>query len=87
MALLTSMKLFGMESDSIAETFKPEFYKLVSGTLSLPINLPGTNYLNAFQVQWFAFGLPQFSSCSYKFFTPLLIYFSLNTSSGKKENY
>ncbi|KAI5678868.1 hypothetical protein M9H77_09818 [Catharanthus roseus] len=37
------------ESDSIYQSFKAEFDKLVVGTLSLPINLPGTNYHRGFQ--------------------------------------
>lgn len=28
----------------------PEFFKLVSGTLALPIDLPGTNYRQGLQV-------------------------------------
>nr|DAD36679.1 TPA_asm: hypothetical protein HUJ06_007320 [Nelumbo nucifera] len=50
MALLSSLnQIAGTESSLIAEAFKPEFYKLVLGTLSLPINLPGTNYRCRFQ--------------------------------------
>ncbi|GLT61972.1 hypothetical protein SLA2020_346420 [Shorea laevis] len=45
MALLSSLKqIAGIESTSIAQQLIPEFFKLVIGTLSLPINLPGTNY-------------------------------------------
>ncbi|GKU97413.1 hypothetical protein SLEP1_g10562 [Rubroshorea leprosula] len=45
MALLSSLKqIAGIESSSIAQQLIPEFFKLVIGTLSLPINLPGTNY-------------------------------------------
>nr|DAD35090.1 TPA_asm: hypothetical protein HUJ06_005730 [Nelumbo nucifera] len=47
MALLVSlMQIVGHESNLIVEAFKSEFYKLVLGTLSLPISLPGTNYSN-----------------------------------------
>ncbi|XP_010257975.2 PREDICTED: cytochrome P450 85A1-like [Nelumbo nucifera] len=52
MALLSSLnQIAGTESSLIAEGFKPEFYKLVLGTLSLPINLPGTNYRRGFQAR------------------------------------
>ncbi|XP_077216035.1 cytochrome P450 85A1-like isoform X2 [Tasmannia lanceolata] len=44
-------ELAGIESGSLSETFKPEFYKLVLGTLSLPIDLPGTNYHRGFQAR------------------------------------
>ncbi|XP_019054880.1 PREDICTED: uncharacterized protein LOC104604531 [Nelumbo nucifera] len=51
MALLSLLnQIAGTESSLIVEAFKPEFYKLVLGTLSLPINLPGTNYKRGFQV-------------------------------------
>ncbi|BFG26486.1 hypothetical protein CerSpe_127600 [Prunus speciosa] len=50
MALLSSLKqIAGIESSSISEAFKTEFFKLVLGTLSLPIDLPGTNYRRGFQ--------------------------------------
>ncbi|PIA39005.1 hypothetical protein AQUCO_02700290v1 [Aquilegia coerulea] len=42
MALSSTLKQIGIESYSAA--LKPEFYKLVQGTISLPIDLPGTNY-------------------------------------------
>ncbi|KAF1869897.1 hypothetical protein Lal_00017474 [Lupinus albus] len=45
MAFLSSLKqIAGMESSSIYKSFMREFFKLVLGTLSLPINLPGTSY-------------------------------------------
>ncbi|KAK0573451.1 hypothetical protein LWI29_008188 [Acer saccharum] len=45
MALLTSFKpMVKVESNQIYETFKTEFDKLVVGTLSLPINILGSNY-------------------------------------------
>lgn len=45
MALLSSLKqIAGIESGSYAQTFMQEFFKLVLGTLSLPIDLPGTSY-------------------------------------------
>ncbi|ONI18968.1 hypothetical protein PRUPE_3G250000 [Prunus persica] len=51
MALLSSLKqIAGIESSSIScKPFKTEFFKLVLGTLSLPIDLPGTNYRRGFQ--------------------------------------
>ncbi|RWR73846.1 brassinosteroid-6-oxidase [Cinnamomum micranthum f. kanehirae] len=51
MALLSSLKQIGIESNTISEFFIPEFYKLVLGTLSLPIDLPGTNYRRAIQAR------------------------------------
>jgi brassinosteroid-6-oxidase 2 len=51
MAFLSSLKqIAGMETSSISQPFMTEFFKLVIGTLSLPINLPGTNYHNGLQV-------------------------------------
>jgi len=51
MAFLSSLKqIAGMESSSISQPFMTEFFKLVLGTLSLPINLPGTNYRRGLQV-------------------------------------
>ncbi|XP_044468876.1 cytochrome P450 85A-like [Mangifera indica] len=45
MALLSSLKqIASVESSLISQKFMPEFFKLVLGTLSLPIDLPGTNY-------------------------------------------
>ncbi|GFZ19028.1 brassinosteroid-6-oxidase 1 [Actinidia rufa] len=50
MAILSSLnQIAGTESDSMSQEFMPEFFKLVLGTLSLPINLPGTNYHQGFQ--------------------------------------
>ena len=51
MAFLSSLKqIAGMESGSLSDSFMAEFFKLVLGTLSLPIDLPGTNYHSGFQV-------------------------------------
>lgn len=45
MAFLSSLRqIASVESISISQEFMPEFFKLVLGTLSLPINLPNTNY-------------------------------------------
>ncbi|KDP24291.1 hypothetical protein JCGZ_25587 [Jatropha curcas] len=52
MALLSSLKqIAGSDSSSINQAFMPEFFKLVLGTLSLPIDLPGTNYRRGFQAR------------------------------------
>ncbi|KAI5665752.1 hypothetical protein M9H77_15605 [Catharanthus roseus] len=52
MAFLSSLKqIAGSESGSIAQEFMPEFFKLVLGTLSLPINFPNTNYRRGFQAR------------------------------------
>jgi len=56
MALLSSLKqIAGIESCSISQPFMAEFFKLVLGTLSLPIDLPGTNYRRGFQVNCLVF--------------------------------
>ncbi|KAH9707939.1 cytochrome P450 85A1 [Citrus sinensis] len=50
MALFISFKqIVEIESSQLYETFKPEFDKLMVGTLSLPVNIPGTNYHRGFQ--------------------------------------
>ncbi|XP_022728191.1 cytochrome P450 85A-like [Durio zibethinus] len=52
MAFLSSLKQISRaESSSIAQEFMPEFFKLVLGTLSLPIDLPGTNYRRGCQAR------------------------------------
>ncbi|OVA00838.1 Cytochrome P450 [Macleaya cordata] len=51
MALLSSFCQIGIASDTKSEAFKAEFYKLVLGTLSLPIKLPGTNYSGGIQAR------------------------------------
>ncbi|KAL1322875.1 hypothetical protein HN51_067894 [Arachis hypogaea] len=52
MAFLSSLKqIAGMESSSISHPFMTEFFKLVLGTLSLPIDLPGTNYRRGLQAR------------------------------------
>lgn len=40
-----------INSSPKAEAFKFEFYKLVEGTISMPINLPGTSYRRGFQAR------------------------------------
>lgn len=75
MALLSSLKqIAGIESGSMSQAFKPEFFKLVLGTLSLPIDLPGTNYRRGFQVRIFLTSfLTALTSLSLKFWYMLLI--------------
>ncbi|KAK7266614.1 hypothetical protein RIF29_19263 [Crotalaria pallida] len=52
MAFLSSLKqIAGIESSSISYSFMTEFFKLVLGTLSLPIDLPGTNYRRGVQAR------------------------------------
>ncbi|KAK9700253.1 hypothetical protein RND81_08G227100 [Saponaria officinalis] len=52
MAFFSSLKqVAAIESSSIAQEFRHEFFKLVLGTLSLPIDLPGTNYRRGFQAR------------------------------------
>ncbi|CAM8994446.1 unnamed protein product [Rhodiola kirilowii] len=52
MALMLSLKqIAGFESGLMCEEFKQEFFKLVLGTLSLPIDLPGTSYNNGFKAR------------------------------------
>ncbi|WVZ14992.1 hypothetical protein V8G54_012558 [Vigna mungo] len=52
MAFLSSLKqIAGRESVSLSDSFMTEFFKLVLGTISLPINLPGTNYHRGFQAR------------------------------------
>ncbi|KAE8710166.1 Cytochrome P450 85A1 [Hibiscus syriacus] len=50
MALWVSFKqIVEKEPTTFYEIFKPEFDKLLVGTLSLPINIPGTNYHHGFK--------------------------------------
>ncbi|KHG06695.1 Cytochrome P450 [Gossypium arboreum] len=50
MALLISFKqIVEKAPSSLYEIFKPEFDKLLVGTISLPINMPGTSYHLGFQ--------------------------------------
>ncbi|KAA8547885.1 hypothetical protein F0562_004314 [Nyssa sinensis] len=52
MALLSSLKqIAGPKSSLISLEFMTEFFNLVLGTLSLPIDLPGTNYRRGFQAR------------------------------------
>ncbi|CAL5426776.1 unnamed protein product [Camellia sinensis] len=52
MAFLSSLnQIASIEWESMSGEFMPEFFKLVLGTLSLPINFLGTNYHRGFQAQ------------------------------------
>lgn len=52
MAFLSSLRqIASKEASGICQAFMPEFFKLVSGTLSLPINLPNTNYRQGLQAR------------------------------------
>lgn len=52
MALYSALKqIAGIESGPVSEALKSEVFQLVLGTLSLPINIPGTNYRRAFQAR------------------------------------
>ncbi|CAL5425445.1 unnamed protein product [Camellia sinensis] len=52
MAFLSSLnQIASIEWESMSREFMPEFFKLVLGTLSLPINFPGTNYHRGFQAR------------------------------------
>ncbi|XP_048327665.2 cytochrome P450 85A isoform X2 [Ziziphus jujuba] len=52
MAFLSSLKqVASAECEFIAPVLQPEFFKLVLGTLSLPIDLPGTNYRSGVQAR------------------------------------
>ncbi|XP_071927366.1 cytochrome P450 85A isoform X1 [Coffea arabica] len=48
---LSFNQIFEDESSVIYEAFKAEFDKFVVGTISLPINLPGTNYYKGLQAR------------------------------------
>ncbi|KAG0494763.1 hypothetical protein HPP92_005757 [Vanilla planifolia] len=52
MWLLSVLKLIaGVEEGSLSEALESEIYKLVIGTLSLPLKFPGTNYYRGFQAR------------------------------------
>ncbi|KAG1347756.1 cytochrome P450 85A1 [Cocos nucifera] len=52
MALLSALKqIASIENGPLSVALKTEIFQLVLGTLSLPINLPGTNYRRAFQAR------------------------------------
>jgi len=52
MAFLSSLtQIAGNLRKPFVEEFKTAFFKLVVGTLSVPIDLPGTNYRCGIQVK------------------------------------
>ncbi|KAJ3674294.1 hypothetical protein LUZ60_004910 [Juncus effusus] len=52
MALLSSLKqIAGISAGPLSDELKSELFKLVLGTISLPINLPGTNYTKGFEAR------------------------------------
>ncbi|OWM64504.1 hypothetical protein CDL15_Pgr020471 [Punica granatum] len=52
MAFLLGLKqIAGIESGPMSEEVKPDLVKLVLGTISIPINLPGTNYHRGLQAR------------------------------------
>ncbi|XP_072955667.1 cytochrome P450 85A1 isoform X1 [Typha angustifolia] len=52
MALLSALKqIASIEAGPLSEALKMDLFKLVLGTLSLPINFPGTNYHKGFQAR------------------------------------
>jgi brassinosteroid-6-oxidase 1 len=51
MALLSALRqIAGVSAGPLSDALKAELYTLVLGTISLPINLPGTNYYQGFKV-------------------------------------
>lgn len=53
MALLSALRqIAGVSAGPLSDALKAELYTLVLGTISLPINLPGTNYYQGFKVSW-----------------------------------
>lgn len=53
MAFLSSLtQIAGDLKKPLVEDFKNAFFKLVVGTLSVPIDLPGTNYRCGIQVKY-----------------------------------
>ncbi|KAL8137439.1 hypothetical protein V2J09_003440 [Rumex salicifolius] len=41
----------GKQAESIRDELMPEFFKIVVGTISIPIDIPGTNYHNALKAK------------------------------------
>nr|XP_018680219.1 PREDICTED: cytochrome P450 85A1-like [Musa acuminata subsp. malaccensis] len=73
MALMSALKqIASIETGPVSESLKTEIFKLVLGTLSLPINIPGTNYYRGFKARKNLVGLlrrlieeRRISGCSY----------------------
>lgn len=54
MALMSALKqIASIEAGPVSDALKTELFKLVLGTISLPINVPGTNYHQGFKVAFF----------------------------------
>ncbi|EMS49268.1 Cytochrome P450 85A1 [Triticum urartu] len=52
MALLSALRqIAGITAGPLSDALKTELYTLVLGTISLPINLPGTSYYQGFQAR------------------------------------
>ncbi|KAK9104372.1 hypothetical protein Scep_021216 [Stephania cephalantha] len=52
MILMLMLKMIAnVESGPIPEAFKPEFLTLIDGTISLPLNIPGTHYYNGLKAR------------------------------------
>ncbi|EEC75709.1 hypothetical protein OsI_12535 [Oryza sativa Indica Group] len=52
MALLSALRqIAGVSAGPLSDALKAELYTLVLGTISLPINLPGTNYYQGFKAR------------------------------------
>ncbi|VAH39989.1 unnamed protein product [Triticum turgidum subsp. durum] len=52
MALLSTLRqIAGITAGPLSDALKAELYTLVLGTISLPINLPGTSYYQGFQAR------------------------------------
>ncbi|XP_037488399.1 cytochrome P450 85A1-like [Triticum dicoccoides] len=52
MALLSALRqIAGITAGPLSDALKTELYTLVLGTISLPINLPGTSYYHGFQAR------------------------------------
>ncbi|KAF7012967.1 hypothetical protein CFC21_027105 [Triticum aestivum] len=52
MALLSALRqIAGVTAGPLSDALKTELYTLVLGTISLPINLPGTSYYQGFQAR------------------------------------
>ncbi|XLT41141.1 hypothetical protein HN873_072433 [Arachis hypogaea] len=49
--LLSLMMVVSMESSRISDSIMPEYFKMVSGTISLPIDLPRTKYRRGCQAR------------------------------------
>lgn len=69
MALMSALKqIASIETGPVSKGLRTEIFKLVLGTLSLPINFPGTNYYRGLKVASSFWVLPFFTRIiRYKF--------------------